>query len=179
MFISGYANTENVFYCLIRGDVQHKGHDCHGAPGVHIVGRAQRELRRKKTARGSGREWVCFLSERPASNGTDNLLVLGQKPTPAKRGRRLRKRLCSGVSWSIDNGRREEQSSFTADDYCGIYPVGKRHFAKPSHVIVINLWLCFWVLWFCFLLVFLFWVFFYFRFRISVSTFSSPFWAPK
>ena len=36
MFISGYANTENVFYCLIRGDVQHKGHDCHGAPGVHI-----------------------------------------------------------------------------------------------------------------------------------------------
>ena len=60
-----------------------------------------------------------------------------------------------------------------------IYPVGKRHFAKPSHVIVINLWLCFWVLWFCFLLVFLFWVFFYFRFRISVSTFSSPFWAPK
>ena len=63
MFILGYANTENVFYSLIRGDVQHKGHDCHRAPGVHIVGRAQRELRRKKQQGGRvGSEYVFYLN---------------------------------------------------------------------------------------------------------------------
>ena len=134
----------------------------------HCGDGAKRNAREKQKGGGVGSEYVMVQPSGPRAEAP-----------PVKRGGRLRKRLWPGVSWSIDNGRRAwEQSSFTAWWLlCDLSSSLKRHFAKPSHVL--NLWLCFWVLWFCFLFVFLFWVFFYFRFRISVSIFSSPCWAPK